>query len=269
MANLFGQNIGTNYKGILNLDTINTPLDATLRAVTDGEGNASPLQLSTDAVSLGGATGANWNNTNKRLGIGETTPTARLHIKGSGAGTADYSFRVQNAIGNNNMQVRDDGTVFLTNNRYTFNATGGAVLKGSGTTSATTALLVQNSAGTALLTIRDDGVATFGSALFANNFTGNLRTDFINTSNNAYTVLQTNPANGNGKFYESVSIGTSSDPVASAKLELVSTTKGFLPPRMTTTQKNAISSPASGLMVYDTTTNKLACYNGTTWNDLF
>jgi hypothetical protein len=41
MANLLGQNIGTNYKGILNLDTINTPLDATLRAVTDGEGNAS------------------------------------------------------------------------------------------------------------------------------------------------------------------------------------------------------------------------------------
>jgi hypothetical protein len=31
MANLLGQNIGTNYKGILNLDTINTPLDATLR----------------------------------------------------------------------------------------------------------------------------------------------------------------------------------------------------------------------------------------------
>jgi len=37
MANLLGQNIGTNYKGILSLDsTINTPLDATLRAVTDG-----------------------------------------------------------------------------------------------------------------------------------------------------------------------------------------------------------------------------------------
>ena len=32
MANLLGQNIGTNYKGILNLDsTINTPLDATLK----------------------------------------------------------------------------------------------------------------------------------------------------------------------------------------------------------------------------------------------
>jgi len=38
---------------------------------------------------------------------------------------------------------------------------------------------------------------------------------------------------------------------------------------MTTTQKNAISSPAAGLVVYDTDTNKLCCYNGTSWNDLF
>ena len=56
---------------------------------------------------------------------------------------------------------------------------------------------------------------------------------------------------------------------ASAVLEAVSTTQGFLPPRMTTTQKNAIATPAAGLIVYDETTNKLACYNGTTWNDLF
>ena len=52
---------------------------------------------------------------------------------------------------------------------------------------------------------------------------------------------------------------------ASSILTLVSTTKGFLPPRMTTTQKNAISSPAAGLQVYDTTLNQMSYYNGTTW----
>jgi hypothetical protein len=54
MANLLSQNIGTNYKSILNLDatTINTPLDATLRPVTDGMGTLSPLQLSTDQVGI-------------------------------------------------------------------------------------------------------------------------------------------------------------------------------------------------------------------------
>jgi hypothetical protein len=56
---------------------------------------------------------------------------------------------------------------------------------------------------------------------------------------------------------------------ASAKFQVDSTTQGILPPRMTTTQKNAIATPAAGLIVYDSTTNKLCCYNGTTWNDLF
>lgn len=52
---------------------------------------------------------------------------------------------------------------------------------------------------------------------------------------------------------------------ASAQLQVDSTTKGFLPPRMTETQKNAITTPAAGLMVYDTTNNKLYVYDGTTW----
>jgi hypothetical protein len=58
---------------------------------------------------------------------------------------------------------------------------------------------------------------------------------------------------------------TLSDFVSSAVLNLVSTTYGFLPPRMTTTQKNAIVTPAPGLMVYDTTLNKLAVYTGAAW----
>jgi hypothetical protein len=68
---------------------------------------------------------------------------------------------------------------------------------------------------------------------------------------------------GNGN----VGIGTTT-PDANAILQLNSSTKGFLPPRMTTTQKNAISTPPSGLMVYDTTTDKLCVYNGTSWIDL-
>ena len=52
---------------------------------------------------------------------------------------------------------------------------------------------------------------------------------------------------------------------ASAILQTDSTTKGFLPPRMTTTQKNAIASPAAGLMVYDTTLNVISYYNGSMW----
>jgi hypothetical protein len=61
-----------------------------------------------------------------------------------------------------------------------------------------------------------------------------------------------------------VGIGTSS-PISSAILDLSSTTRGFLPPRMTTTQRNAIVSPVAGLMIYNTTTNVINVYNGTIW----
>ena len=68
-------------------------------------------------------------------------------------------------------------------------------------------------------------------------------------------------------------VGTTS-PAASAALDITSTTSGFLPPRMTTAQRNAISSPATGLTIYctdatatDASTGVLQCYNGTTWKN--
>jgi uncharacterized protein (TIGR02145 family) len=64
-----------------------------------------------------------------------------------------------------------------------------------------------------------------------------------------------------------VGVGTSS-PDSSAKLEISSTTKGFLPPRMTTTQRNAITSPATGLVIFNTTTNSLETRKSTGWVSL-
>jgi hypothetical protein len=62
-------------------------------------------------------------------------------------------------------------------------------------------------------------------------------------------------------------IGTSS-PNASAILDAQSTTKGVRMPNMTTTQKNAIASPAAGLMVFDTTLAKLCVYSGSAWQTI-
>jgi hypothetical protein len=63
-------------------------------------------------------------------------------------------------------------------------------------------------------------------------------------------------------------IGTTT-PDASAKLEVASTNKGFLPPRMTATQRGAIPSPASGLIVFQTDGNVgVYIYNGTAWQVL-
>lgn len=84
------------------------------------------------------------------------------------------------------------------------------------------------------------------------------------TPNNIMTVYGTN---------SNVGIGTTT-PVASAKLEVSSTTSGFLPPRMTATQASAISTPAQGLLLFVTDTDGTFTsvgwwgYNGSTWEKL-
>jgi hypothetical protein len=66
---------------------------------------------------------------------------------------------------------------------------------------------------------------------------------------------------------DAIGIGTAS-PNASALLDVQSTTKGVRMPNMTTTQKNAIVSPAAGLMVFDTTLSKLSVYSGLAWETI-
>lgn len=65
----------------------------------------------------------------------------------------------------------------------------------------------------------------------------------------------------------SVAVGVSSADDSSI-LELLSTTKGFLQSRMTTTQRNAISTPATSLQVYNTTSNTMDLYDGVAWRQL-
>ena len=66
--------------------------------------------------------------------------------------------------------------------------------------------------------------------------------------------------------FAQIGIGTTS-PDASSALEINSTDKGLLIPRLTTTERNAIVSPAVGLLVYDTDTMSLWSYNGAAWMD--
>ena len=64
-----------------------------------------------------------------------------------------------------------------------------------------------------------------------------------------------------------VGINTTS-PDASAVLDVSSTSQGLLVPRMTTTQRNAIASPATGLLVFDLSTTSFWYFDGTSWVDL-
>lgn len=69
-------------------------------------------------------------------------------------------------------------------------------------------------------------------------------------------------------FSQNVGIGTNT-PHPSAKLEVSSNNSGFLPPRMTSTERDAIASPAVGLQIYNTTTDCLEIFGRGKWNAMY
>jgi hypothetical protein len=187
-----------------------------------------------------------------QVGIGTSTPTARTHIKGSGSTSATTSLLVQNSAGQMALQVTDDKIVSIAGRLYLDGAFDQIY------TQSSAQIRVQGYHGMQIF--RGTGVTSTMFEVFDNaTTTGGL---LFNIKNTPFANMLC--VNHLGQM----AMGTAS-PNASAQMQIDSTTRGFLPPRMTTTQKNNISSPATGLVVYDTTTNKLQCYNGSTWNDLF
>ena len=67
--------------------------------------------------------------------------------------------------------------------------------------------------------------------------------------------------------YSQVGIGTTT-PHASAALDIESTNKGFLPPRMTTAQRNAIANPAVGLSIYNIDDDCIQVKTDLSWNNV-
>jgi hypothetical protein len=249
-------------------------------------GTSGQIQFN-DSSAFGADSNLFWDNTNKRLGVGTSSPATALEVSGSGqfggsafvgqvntgssigyyiknagvlkwgirndAGFESNGFNISNASSAVLMEISQGGNVGV--------GTLGAVapsaklhIKGSGSTSATTSLLVQNSSGTNLLATTDDGKTTMTSAKM-----GSIEI--------AYSSI-TRPTGDVIFFSTNKLVIGSTNSYASSQLAIDSTTAGFLPPRMTTTQKNAISSPAEGLMVMDITTHKLCVYDGTSWVDL-
>jgi hypothetical protein len=244
--------------------TDNGPLSATAKYLSDGLGNDSALSLSTDKVGIGtNAPSALLNVQNSSNGVllarfkDNISAATYLDIK-TDATLTDYTALYFGS--DRRIMSKQGGTLFLncgntvnfvdglaskmvvTPSEVQIGTISGArlAIKGSGSTSATTALLVQNSAGSLLLRAKDDGQVQLGSS---SNFT----------------------VDGNTTYnrYELTVGGLSSIP--SAILSATSTTRGFLPPRMTTTQRDAIATPATGLKVYNTTTNTTDTYDGATW----
>ena len=164
---------------------------------------------------------------------------------------------------------------------YKLDVNGSVRIKGVGTTSATTTFLVQNSAGTPSTEIFDDGtLRQYRQAFFQNGGTISFANDRI--SMQAYTSFFVRYRGVNlfeigatealdvigmqvGRGFTIYDAGASTAMSDSAKLQINSTTRGFLQPRMTTAQVLAIASPAEGLQVYNTDLKTICFYNGTAW----
>ena len=146
-------------------------------------------------------------------------------------------------------------------------------ISGGGSISTTRAFFAQNASfrdATATGTVTSATVYFAGSPTFLGGSTGTITNTYglymatqahANVTN-AYGIYQVGTSDRN-YFQGAVGIGTL--PNANAALDVASTTKAFMPPRMTTAQRDAISSPTAGMVIYNTTTSVLNFHNGTSW----
>ena len=177
-----------------------------------------------------------WDKTNHRLGIGNDAPASALHI--SKANSTTPQIRLTDTTNNSEVSILGFANVL------SFNLTPVSV---PATLSVHFFRYQTNTAGISQIIVWDGQ---------------NSASPVVNASIGGFGAT-TYFCLTNG----SMGVGTNSVD-ASALLEVDSTTQGFLPPRATTTQINAISSPSAGLIMYDSTTNKLKVRTNSAWVDL-
>jgi hypothetical protein len=257
-----GTNIKTiNGATVLGSGDIVTPF-------TPPSGVSGAIQFSTGSAFGSDASNLFWDDTNNRLGVGTNAPSKQITISTSTISGGMYTEAGINGgfyVGN-----YTNGETFVTNNGlfHTVFTRSGNVgvgtgtfsspnandarlkVKGSGSTSATTSLLVQNSGGSEAFRVRDDLTTTI---------IGTNTSIEVSAAGTLFKCYGTTIASIYGPANQfktesgiSLGVGLSGYNLASAILQADSTTKGFLPPRMTNAQRTSISSPAVGLMVYCT-----------------
>ena len=306
----------------------NAPLDATLRAVTDGMGTSSLLNLSTEQVGV---------LRTVNLAAGATTPrlfNVEYTINNSGAQTGTLTGLFLNAtetalngITHNLMDLQVGGV-----SRLLFGSTNQLIVGGAGTNAS---VFLKRNDGQNLLSLDASGVIgtyqgqnmTFQiNSVTQMFFSSNIASQFnypirLSGATSSFPMIKRNgaaidfrladdsdycqiTANGlqtiaatSGTYITFGAAATSgfitggagvlrikssgsldmvnifgnfvgiaeTSIIPSALFAIGSTTRGFLPPRMTTAQINAIVTPANGLQVYNTDLAQPCFYDGTGW----
>jgi hypothetical protein len=257
------------FRGFYYNPTLTSLTGTTHRAIETTSGdvifNGGNLTVDTNTLYV--------DATNNRVGIGTSTPATALEVAGniklSSSGQQLQDFNGNNLIRNSAGTLTVGNTavninMFLTvgTGGATVNIPNGNVLIGT-TTDAGYKLYVNG-------TVKF-GSLNYSTGVFSYAASGSFYFDLQSTGVFFFAFQDLARrwlfTNANGTLIQNTSYnGTAID--ATALLEVQSTTKGFLQPRMTNAQALAITTPATGLQAYDTTNNKNLVYNGTLWQNI-
>ena len=215
---------------------------------------------------LGGYGGHIWQNGGSEymrltasgsVGIGTTSPFAKLTVSGD-----VYGGNI--LISNANFNSFGSTLSFTVNSSERMRiTTNGSV--GIGTTNPSEKLSVVGTIQSLPVSASEGGQLTLRSG---SSYSYRWNIDNYEDNFRIFREDDPNSANGYVAFFMN-SVGTAgfntTSPARSAILDLTARDRGFLPPRMTNTEMNAINTPATGLIVYDTTNNKVTVFNGSSW----
>jgi hypothetical protein len=226
--------------------------------------NLGAFDLTVNGITVGKGGGNYASNTafgNSALSVNTTGGINNTAI-GSGSLSSNTSGGSNTAIGKGSLNTNSTGSSItaigmnaLENNTTGSNNTaiGGGALSTNSTGGSNTAIGHGANVGSNNLT---NATAIGSGAIVAADNTIQLGNTAVTKVNTSGTIT----AAGMG-------LGVSA-PNASAILEASSTTQGFLPPRLTTTERDAIVTPAAGLTIWNSTNTQLEVYDGSYWKNM-
>ena len=258
----------------MRLDSSGNVLVATTSASTGNTGNGFVVSSGGDLISRRisgvGRTHVTFVNGGVTVGTIQTSTTATTYNTSSTSGLTGVDADTVAIRTNSAERIRIDSAgnvgIGITAPRSILSAASatGSVL----TLESTDTTLTTNDVVGEIDFYANDG-STNGTGVkasiraFANDAAGNNIALAFATSDGTTLAADRMILDGQGRL----GIGTTT-PAAAARLDVSSTTSGFLPPRMTGAQRDLIATPPDGLMLYNSTTNKLQVRAAGSWVDL-